>query len=212
MVREVGDRRPDQVEAAGIRAGSETGSSIHTAPTPNGRYVPVTDLMQPETENALARVVEAATRRGVALDIRTVGAIRTAEESAAALHADLGQVVRALVFVAPRPGNRLIPIVCLVSGRNQVDPALLAAVSGEVAIRAATAREARELTGYPIGGVPPFGHGRGVRILMDRDLCQYQWLWAAAGTDATVFPVAARTLQMLSNAVVAPLAAAPATL
>ena len=169
----------------------------------------MTDLLQPAPENGLARVVAAASRKGVALDIRTVGgAAHTAEEAAAAVHAELGQVVTALVFVAPRPGGRLVPIVCLVSGGNRVDLALLAAVTGEVAIRVATAREARDLTGYPAGAVPPFGHGRGVRILMDQDLCQYQWLWAAAGADAAVFPVAARTLQMLSNAVVAPLAAA----
>jgi hypothetical protein len=44
---------------------------------------------------------------------------------------------------------------------------------------------------------------------MDPDLCQYQWVWAAAGTDQAVFRVAPRTLQMLSNAVVAPFAQAP---
>jgi hypothetical protein len=44
---------------------------------------------------------------------------------------------------------------------------------------------------------------------MDQDLCQYQWIWAAAGSDTAVFKVAPRTLRMLSNAVVAPVAAAP---
>jgi hypothetical protein len=41
---------------------------------------------------------------------------------------------------------------------------------------------------------------------MDQDLCQYEWVWAAAGTDSAVFRVAPRTLRMLSNAVVAPFA------
>jgi hypothetical protein len=41
---------------------------------------------------------------------------------------------------------------------------------------------------------------------MDPDLCQYQWVWAAAGTDQAVVKVEPRTLQMLSNAVVAPFA------
>jgi hypothetical protein len=47
---------------------------------------------------------------------------------------------------------------------------------------------------------------------MDQDVCQYQWVWAAAGTDAAYFRVAPRTLQMLSNAIVAQVAAAPWTL
>jgi prolyl-tRNA editing enzyme YbaK/EbsC (Cys-tRNA(Pro) deacylase) len=85
---------------------------------------------------------------------------------------------------------------------------LLAAVTGEVAIRAAGSREARKLTGHSIGAIAPFGHGREVRILMDQDLCAYQWIWVAAGTDSAVFRVAPRTLRMLSNAVVAPVATA----
>ena len=166
--------------------------------------------MTDQTQPGIKRVVEAASRKGVALDIRLVpGAGHAPEQVAAVLEADPGQIVKALVFVAPRPEGRLAPIVCLVSGRNQVDLPLLAAVSGEFGIRAASAREIRDLTGYPSDTLPPFGYARDVRILMDQDLCQYQWIWAAAGSDTAVFKVAPRTLRMLSNAVVAPVAAAP---
>jgi prolyl-tRNA editing enzyme YbaK/EbsC (Cys-tRNA(Pro) deacylase) len=165
----------------------------------------MTDLSHP----AIRRVVDVASRKGVALDIKLIpGSTHTAEAAAAAVDAELGQIVKSLVFVAPRPDGRLAPVVCLVSGRNQVDTALLAAVAGEVAVRAATAHEAHDLTGYSIGGIPPFGHGREVRILMDRDLSTYQWLWAAAGTHSAVFRVAPQALRMLSNAVVAPVARA----
>lgn len=161
------------------------------------------DLSQP----GIKRVVDAASRKGVTLDIRFMPeTTHTAEEAAAAVDADLGQIVKSLVFVAPRPEGRLALLICLVSGRNQVDLSLLNAVTGEVAIRPATAREARDLTGFSIGGIPPFGHARDVRILMDEDLGNYQWVWAAAGRDQAVFRVDPRTLQMLSNAVVAPIA------
>jgi prolyl-tRNA editing enzyme YbaK/EbsC (Cys-tRNA(Pro) deacylase) len=165
----------------------------------------VIDLLEP----GIKKIVEVASRKGVPLDIRLMpDSAHTAEEAAAVLHAELGQMVRAVLLVAPRPEGRLVPIVCLVSARNQVDLALLAAVTGEVAIRAAGSREARELTGYSIDAIAPFGHGREVRILMDQDLCAYQWIWVAAGTDSAVFRVAPRTLRMLSNAVVAPVATA----
>jgi prolyl-tRNA editing enzyme YbaK/EbsC (Cys-tRNA(Pro) deacylase) len=164
----------------------------------------VTDLSHP----GIQRVIEVASRKGVALDIRLMPeTTHTAADAAAVVDADLGQIVKSIVFVAARPEGRLLPIVCLVSGRNQVDPALLAAVTGEVALRLATAREVRDLTGYSIGGIPPFGHARDVRILMDQDLAQYQWIWAAAGTDTAVFRVAPGVLRMLSNAIVAPFAA-----
>lgn len=171
----------------------------------NGRFRDVTDLSHP----AIQRVIEVAARKGVALDIRIFrSSTYTAEETAVTVGAEVGQVVKSLVFVSPRPEGRLIPIICLVSGRNQVDLPLLAAVAGEVSIRQATVRQAHDLTGFSVGGIPPFGHGREVRILMDQDLCRYQWVWASAGMDNTVFRVPPRTLQMLANAVVAPLAAA----
>jgi prolyl-tRNA editing enzyme YbaK/EbsC (Cys-tRNA(Pro) deacylase) len=163
----------------------------------------VTDLSHPNIQ----RVIEVAYRKGVALDIRLMAdTTHTAEETARVVDAELGQIVKSILFVAPRAEGRLVPIVCLVSGCNDVDLPRLAAVTGEVAIRQATAREVRDLTGFSTGGIPPFGHARDVRILMDQDLAQYQWIWAAAGTDTAVFRVAPRTLQMLSNAIVAPVA------
>jgi Cys-tRNA(Pro) deacylase len=166
----------------------------------------VTELTNPE----IARVVEVAARKGVALDIRTYEvSTHTAAEAAAAVEAELGQIVKSIVFVAPRPEGRLSPIICLVSGTNQVDLKLLAAVTGESSVRRASAREARDLTGFSIGGIPPIGHARGTRVLMDQDLTPYQWVWASAGTESSVFRVTPGILRMLSNAVVAPIAAAP---
>ncbi len=129
----------------------------------------------------------------------------TAEEAAATVNAELGQIVKSLVFVAPDDDGALEPVICLVSGPNRVDPARLAAVTGERDIRRATAREAQELTGFTIGGIPPFGHSRPVRTIMDPDLTQYQVVWAAAGTGTAVFPVPPGTLRILANATVAPI-------
>lgn len=154
--------------------------------------------------------MQVAARKGVSLGIVFVhGSTRTAEEAAASISADLGQIVKSLVFVAPRPEGRLAPIVCLVSGRNHVDIGRLAAVMGESAIRRATPREARELTGFSVGGIPPIGHGQGIRVVMDPDLGRYQIVWAAAGTNAAVFPVPPGTLRALANAIVAPIAEEP---
>jgi prolyl-tRNA editing enzyme YbaK/EbsC (Cys-tRNA(Pro) deacylase) len=151
-------------------------------------------------------VVEAAARKGVALDIRHASSsVRTPEAIASVFDVELGQVVQASVFVPPRPDGRLMPVVCLASGCNDVDLGLLAAVTGEVALRPATAREAREITGSFAGGIPPFGFGHGLRTVMDRDLSRYQWIWAPAGSDTAVMRVSPGILRMLCNAVVAPL-------
>jgi prolyl-tRNA editing enzyme YbaK/EbsC (Cys-tRNA(Pro) deacylase) len=154
----------------------------------------------------IQRVRDAAARKGVSLDIRVFDeSTHTAADAAATVNAELGQIVKSLVFVVPADDGTLEPILCLVSGPNRVDLARLAAVTGARDLRRATAREAQELTGFVIGGIPPFGHVRSVRTVMDPDLGRFATVWAAAGTSTAVFPVPPATLRTLANATVAPI-------
>ena len=165
-------------------------------------------MSDPAEHPGIQRVREAAARKGVTLDIQVFDeSTHTAAEAATAVGADIGQIVKSLVFVAPNDADGLDPILCLVSGPNRVDLARLAAVTGEKDIRRATAREANELTGFSIGGIPPIGHSQPIRVVMDPDLGRYPVVWAAAGTATAVFPVSPATLRTLANATVAPLAA-----
>ena len=153
------------------------------------------------------RVIEAAARRGVALAVVQLDdSTHTAVDAARALGVELGQIVKSLVFVAPRPGGAPEPVICLAAGTNRVDVALLSAATGEPALRRATAREARDLTGFAIGGIPPLGHATPARVVMDPDLQRYATVWAAAGLDRAVFPVSPPDLRSLTDAVVAPVA------
>jgi prolyl-tRNA editing enzyme YbaK/EbsC (Cys-tRNA(Pro) deacylase) len=154
----------------------------------------------------IVRVVEAAARKGVTLTVTVFDeSTHTAQDAANALHAELGQIVKSLVFVTVGETG-LEPILALVSGPNRVDLARLAAVTGEPDIRRATAREAHDLTGFAIGGIPPIGHNRAIRAVMDPDLGRYPLVWAAAGLPTAVFPVPPGTLRILANATVAPIA------
>ena len=173
-------------------------------PQPGARLPAVPD---PLDHAAVRRVIAAAARKGVALEIRAFDeSTHTAAEAAAAVGAELGQIVKSLVFAAPNEDGSLDPFVCLVSGPNRVDLALLAAVLGRPDVRRATAREAHQLTGFVIGGIPPFGHARRLRVIMDPDLGRYPVVWAAAGLSTTVFPVPPGTLRMLAGAEVAAIA------
>ena len=163
-------------------------------------------MPEPIDHVGIQRVRDAAARKGVSLEIRVFDeSTHTAAEAAATVDAELGQIVKSLVFVAPAEDGTLEPVICLVSGPNRVDIARLAAVTGDRDIRRATAREAQELTGFAIGGIPPIGHIRPVRTIMDPDLGRFQVVWAAAGTPTAVFPVPPATLRILANATVAPI-------
>jgi prolyl-tRNA editing enzyme YbaK/EbsC (Cys-tRNA(Pro) deacylase) len=161
---------------------------------------------EPIDHVGIQRVRDAAARKGVSLDIRVFDeSTHTAADAAATVDAELGQIVKSLVFVAPGGDGALEPLICLVSGPNRVDLARLAAVTGERDIRRATAREAQELTGFSIGGIPPIGHIRAIRTVMDPDLGRFEVVWAAAGTPTAVFAVPPATLRILANATVAPI-------
>jgi prolyl-tRNA editing enzyme YbaK/EbsC (Cys-tRNA(Pro) deacylase) len=158
---------------------------------------------------SIQRVLDAAARKGVTLEVTVFDeSTHTAAEAAAAVGAELGQIVKSLVFVVPGSDGPE-PLLCLVAGHNRVDLARLAAVTGAADVRRASAREAHDLTGFAIGGIPPIGHERSVRVIMDPDLGRYPVVWAAAGLATAVFPVPPATLRILSNATVAPIAEEP---
>jgi prolyl-tRNA editing enzyme YbaK/EbsC (Cys-tRNA(Pro) deacylase) len=159
---------------------------------------------------AVQLVLEAAARKGLTLEVTVFAdSTHTAADAARALDAELAQIVKSLVFVTARDDGELEPIVCLVSGADRVDLERLAAVVGRRDIRRATAREADELTGFSIGGIPPFGHVQRARVIMDPELGRFETVWAAAGLPTAVFPIAPANLRMLSDAHVAPIAEVP---
>jgi Cys-tRNA(Pro) deacylase len=125
---------------------------------------------------------------------------RTADEAAAAVGANVGQIVKSLIFLAD--GR---PILALVSGANRLDTARLAQIAGAKITRA-DADTVRAATGYAIGGVPPVGLATPLPVYFDRDLLQYAAVWAAAGTPHAVFSIAPETLARITHAEIVDLA------
>ena len=136
------------------------------------------------------QVVEAGRLLGVEVHPREFPAsTRTAAEAALAIGVDLGQIVKSLVFCVGVEDGDSEAVVALVSGDNRLDEQKLAAEAGTPAAWRADADSARDATGYPVGGVPPFGHRVPLRIFLDEDLLGYEVLWAAAGTPHCNFPI-----------------------
>jgi prolyl-tRNA editing enzyme YbaK/EbsC (Cys-tRNA(Pro) deacylase) len=149
---------------------------------------------------AAARVQAALQGLGVETEVIVLAeSARTAAQAAAACSVGVGQIVKSLVFVA---GDE--PILVLVSGANQADEHRLALLSGQ-AVRRADADTVRGATGYAIGGVPPIGHPRPLRVFIDRDLLGYGRLIAAAGTPHAVFPISPSDLCRVTGGAVADL-------
>jgi prolyl-tRNA editing enzyme YbaK/EbsC (Cys-tRNA(Pro) deacylase) len=87
------------------------------------------------------------------------------------------------VFRAKTSGR---PVLVIASGANRVDEKKLGRLLGEKTGRA-DADFVRAKTGFAIGGVPPVGHAEPPVTLIDRDLLNFDEIWAAAGTPNAVF-------------------------
>src|SRR5690348_5892619 len=150
---------------------------------------------------AVERVVAALRAAGVTSEITEFAeSTRTAEQAAAAVGCAVGQIVKSLVFLADGT-----PVLALVSGANRLDTAKLAAATG-ARITRADADAVRAATGFAIGGVPPVAHATSLATYLDRDLTQYEVVWAAAGTPNAVFPIAPAELARIASAQVIDLA------
>jgi prolyl-tRNA editing enzyme YbaK/EbsC (Cys-tRNA(Pro) deacylase) len=147
-----------------------------------------------QRRTAPERVQAALSAAGVTARIEEFpSSTRTAQEAADAVGTSVGQIVKSLIFLA---GDS--PVLALVSGANRLDPDRLAALTG-LPIGKADADAVRQATGYAIGGVPPTGFPAPIATFIDRDLLQYDVVWAAAGTPRHVFPIAPQDLVRITG-------------
>ena len=144
------------------------------------------------------RVITAARDAGLEITTRRFPeGTKTAADAAAAIGVTVGQIVKSLVFGVD---NEIV--MALVSGSNQLDEKKLALAAGGAKCARVDADAVREATGYPIGGVPPFGHSTQLRVFVDPDLLQYDEVWAAAGTWNDNFGAAPADIVRVAGGVV----------
>ena len=118
--------------------------------------------------------------RGLDIQVRELAqSTRTAAEAAAAVGAEVGQIVKSLVFA----GDGGTPFLVLCAGDRRVDSDRLGGGAP------ASADAVRAATGFAIGGVPPLGHDRPLRTIVDASLRRFDTVWCAAGTPNAVFAV-----------------------
>jgi Cys-tRNA(Pro) deacylase len=150
----------------------------------------------------VSAVVAAAQAQGLDIEVREFpDGTRTAQDAAAAIGVDVAQIVKSLAF---KVDDRIV--MALVSGPDRLDEAKLAAAAGGDVVTRADADAVRAATGYPIGGVPPFGHRSPLPTFVDRHLLDHDEVWAAAGTPRHVFAITPADLVRLAGAPPADLA------
>lgn len=144
-----------------------------------------------------SKVKEAARELGLDVELKTLdNSTATVAQAAAALGVQEGQIAKSIVFVMDGE-----PVVVVASGRHRIDKEKVCEALDTAEGRMASGDEVRAATGFPIGGVPPIGHG--LPVVFDTALLDYEVIYAAGGDGNTLFEVAPRQLAGCLHALVA---------
>jgi prolyl-tRNA editing enzyme YbaK/EbsC (Cys-tRNA(Pro) deacylase) len=143
---------------------------------------------------SVERVRQALRSMGLAPEVTEFSeSTRTAAEAAVAIGTAVGQIAKSLVFIAGCE-----PVLVIASGSNRVDVEKLHRLLGKKVIRP-DAESVRRTTGFSIGGVPPVGHEKRLRTLVDEDLLNFTVVYAAAGSPNAVFAISPRELLRITE-------------
>jgi Cys-tRNA(Pro) deacylase len=149
-----------------------------------------------------ADVARAIAEHEIAAEIVHPGAkTPTVEAAAAALHVRTAQIVKSLVFLVDGA-----PHLVITNGTGRVDAGALAALLGATKARLARPDEAATLTGYAVGGMPPFGHRRVLPVLLEEQVLGQPAVYAGAGSDGAMLRMSPAELLRATGARVVSLA------
>lgn len=143
------------------------------------------------------KVIDSARLLGLEVDVeRLEASTKTVGDAAAAVGCEEAEIAKSIVFIAD--GD---PILCVASGEHRIDLNKLAEALDVAEVRQAGPDEVRAATGFPVGGVPPFGHG--LPVVFDEALLRHERVWAAAGDPHSLFRADPRELVSCTSARVA---------
>ena len=146
------------------------------------------------------KVITRARELGLEVDVQHLdGSTRTVAEAAEAVGCDAAEIAKSIVFVADGE-----PVLCIASGAHRVNTDKLAEALDVAEVRQAAPDEVRAATGFPVGGVPPFGHD--LKVVLDEALLAHERVWAAGGDGHSLFAVDPRRLVDCLSPTVAPIA------
>jgi prolyl-tRNA editing enzyme YbaK/EbsC (Cys-tRNA(Pro) deacylase) len=119
---------------------------------------------------------------------------KTSQQAADALKTNASQIGKSIVFKT-QSGKFVLVIA---SGANRINEKTIEKELNEKILRP-TPEEIRDYVGYPIGGIPPFGHDNSLITFIDEDLKQFEIIFCAGGTPNTVFPISPIKIAEITN-------------
>ena len=107
---------------------------------------------------------------------------KTSASAAEHLGCEVAQIAKSIVLKADNP------IIVILSGDMRVDLKKLSEVIGEKA-KLASPEYVSEEVGFIIGGVPPMGFDRPVRILIDKSIERFSEVFSSGGSRDSILKI-----------------------
>jgi prolyl-tRNA editing enzyme YbaK/EbsC (Cys-tRNA(Pro) deacylase) len=152
-------------------------------------------MSKPDSPHALTRYIA---DHGIAAEL-VVPPVETptVAAAAAALGVEPAQVIKSLLFLV-----RDEPVLVIASGTALVDRRVLAERFGvgKKQVRLADAETVLRLTGYPVGGVPPFGYPAPIPTLLDQAVLAWNVIYGGGGDERTLLRIAPGELARVTAA------------
>jgi Cys-tRNA(Pro) deacylase len=99
--------------------------------------------------------------------------------AAAAIGVEVSQIIKTLVFRSSS-GECLAAIA---SGTARIDRGRLAELTGHAKLKLADPNTVLEATGFPAGGVAPVGHATALRVVVDRNVMDLEYVYGGGGSE-----------------------------
>jgi len=138
------------------------------------------------------------TQHGIAASlIPGLGDTPTVAAAASALGVTSDEIIKTLIFFV-----RGEPYAVITNGLAAVSIRPLADHFGvgKRQIKLARAMQVVEITGYPVGGVPPFVHHSTIPVLLDRSVLSYETIYGGGGDDHTMMKIGTEELLRVTDA------------
>ena len=126
----------------------------------------------------------------------------TVETAAQAMGTTVERIAKSLLFLLDLGDSAPTPLMVIANGTGRVDYRSVAdcVALARKRVRLANVTEVVAITGYPVGGVPPLGHLRPLRTLLDRQVLAQAEVYAGGGALDALLRIAPAEIARMTAA------------
>jgi len=126
----------------------------------------------------------------------------TVETAAQVVGVSPDQIIKSLLFMIELPEGAPRAVLVIASGTGKIDRRLLARHYdvGRRKTIFADAEMVLDLTGYPVGAVPPLGHRRQLDVLVDPAVLAHSMVYGGGGSDRALLRLDPRDILRYTQA------------